>query len=111
MSLGIRQPPIELDGLDDQILPGQLGVFELCDADRRVRYIGYAGGREPFGLRSAIGRAVPHLSPPARFVRWELTHGYLSRWKELLMLHVAEHGVLPPDNPPNDDPEGRLSLR
>lgn len=84
-------------------VPGQLGVFEIAGEDRSVRRLGYAGGREPFGLRSALEAAMAAVEDPAepRYFRVELTHAYLTRWEELLMVHQAVNGELPPDNRPD----------
>ena len=45
--------------------------------------------------------------PRACQIRIEITASYLSRYRELLMLHKAYHGELPPENP--NIPLGRLS--
>ncbi len=74
-------------------LPAQLGVYEIGDADGHVVKIGYAGGRSTFGLRSALLEECSSASGD-RF-RIEFTHGYLTRYEELLMLYAAEHGVAP----------------
>ena len=37
-------------------LPGQLGVYQIADAAGTILYIGQAGGRSPFGLRSELQR-------------------------------------------------------
>jgi hypothetical protein len=88
-------------------LPGQLGVFELAADDGEVRRIGYAGARQPFGVRSALEPFVGRY--PA--FRWECTTAYLTRWQELLMVHKASHdGALPPDNPESPGQFGRLSV-
>jgi hypothetical protein len=89
-------------------LPGQLGVFELADRDGRVVLIGYAGGRSLFGLRSAVEEAWRATDNAAQF-RHEVTMQYLSRYKELLMLHVADHGALPIHNHDAPSTFGRLS--
>lgn len=88
-------------------LPGQLGVFELAGADGEVVYVGYAGGRSTFGLRSAVADAAAGISGAERF-RVEVTSAYLTRYRELLMLHVARHGRLPLANAP-EPALGRLS--
>jgi len=88
-----------LADLDPADLPGQLGVFELADEAGRVLFIGYAGGRSLFGLRSEIAAAAEAVAG-ARNVRYEVTTAYHSRYRELLMAHVADHGALPPANPP-----------
>lgn len=87
-------------------VPAQLGVYEIGDDDGTVLRIGYAGGRELFGLRSALENERT-ARPNARF-RYELTNGYLTRFEELLMLHQAEHGHLPPGNGDRLHPIGRL---
>lgn len=75
-------------------LPGQLGVFQLGDADGEVIYIGFAGGDSPFGLRGEIERAVA-ACPGATCFRIEVNMQYSSRYRELLMLHEADRGELP----------------
>ena len=89
-------------------LPAQLGVFEIADADNRVLMIGYAGGHELFGLRSALERELER--PGAARFRHEFTHGYLTRWEELLMIHHADHGRLPDGNQDRLHPVGRLTI-
>ncbi len=106
MAVRLVKPWRPLAGLDPAGLPGQLGVFELGDAAGRVVFIGYAGGRSRFGLRSAITAAAAAVDEASRF-RFEVTTAYLSRYHELLMAHVADHGDLPPANPPMT--LGRLS--
>jgi len=88
-------------------LPGQLGVFELADAAGRTIYIGCADAGSLFGLRSAVGDAAG-VHEDAESFRVEVTTAYDTRWRELLMAHHAEHGVLPCHNtePPG---LGRLS--
>ena len=81
------------------LLRGNLGVFQLADAQQNTRYIGYAGGKSLFGLKGEVSAAIERL-PAAKLVRWEVTTSYLSRYKELLMLHHYDYGELPPDNPP-----------
>jgi hypothetical protein len=93
----MRGPWHELESSD--ALPGHMGVFELADAGGRIVYIGYAGGRSRFGLRGEVAAAAARL-PAARRYRVEVTTAYLTRWQELLMVHGADHGGLPPGNPP-----------
>ncbi|MGO8920981.1 MAG: hypothetical protein ACLQJR_34245 [Stellaceae bacterium] len=89
-------------------LPGQLGVFELGDGEGRVLQIGYAGGRSLFGLRSEI-EAARQRHRGARQFRYEVTMQYLTRYQELLMLHLADHGALPEGNRGERMKLGRLS--
>lgn len=77
-------------------LRGELGVYHLGDEAGRVLRIGYAGGRSLFGLRGELA-AVLAAGEAARF-RVEVTAQYLSRYEELLMVHKADFGDLPPGN-------------
>ena len=88
-------------------LGGQLGVYQLGDREGVVTLIGYAGGRSRYGLRGELGAHLGRAGA-SRF-RVEATSAYLSRYRELLMVHVADHGRLPPGN--DEDPAriGRLS--
>jgi len=78
-------------------LAGHMGVFELADAAGRVLYIGRADARSRFGLRSAVADAARAVSDATHF-RVEVTTAYHSRHLELLMVHEADHGALPPGN-------------
>ena len=108
MSLRLDKPWTELVGLDPAELPAQLGVFQLGDQAGEVLYIGYAGGKETFGLRTAIVAEQGRIGAAATHVRWELTHGYLSRWEELMMVHQFDHGAAPAASRPEAIPVGRL---
>ncbi|MFZ5779570.1 MAG: DUF7508 domain-containing protein [Pseudomonadota bacterium] len=90
-------------------LPGQLGVYQVADASGTVVYIGQAGARSPFGLRSELQREASARAAGHQF-RIEVNQQYRSRWFELLMVHKADHGALPSDNARNPPPGlGRLS--
>jgi hypothetical protein len=89
-------------------LPGQLGVYQIADAAGEVVYIGQAGGRSPFGLRTELAREAAARGPGFQF-RVEVNMQYRTRWFELLMVHKADHGGLPADNAKNPPPLGRLS--
>lgn len=108
MTIRVSKPWIELSSIDDQDLPAQLGVFQLADVDGHVLYIGHAGGRDAFGLRTAIGAARSEVQSAVR-LRFELTHGYMSRWEELMMIHHFDHGAFPPANDETRAPRGRLN--
>ncbi len=82
------------DLADSNALSGHMGVFELGDAQGKVLYIGFAGGRSRFGLRGEVAAAAARV-PAARRYRCEVTTAYLTRWQELLMVHHADHGALP----------------
>ena len=82
--------------LDKQkLLLGQLGVFQLADDQNQILFIGYAGGHSSFGLRSEIHDSWSRI-PEATCYRLEINSAYLTRYQELLMVYVADHGALPP---------------
>jgi len=96
-------------GLPIAKLPGQMGVFELADREHKVLLIAEAGGRSRFGLRGELERELRD-APQARFYRYEVTTAYRTRFIELLMAHVADHGDVPPLNVGRATPSlGRLS--
>ena len=97
MPIQLDKPWLPLDAAAR--LPGQLGVFELADEAGRVRFIGSAGGRSRFGLRSEVLAAAQRIPQACRF-RVEVTMAYRTRHLELLMAHKANQGALPPDNDP-----------
>jgi hypothetical protein len=96
MGVRLEKPWRDLTAANVAALDGELGVYQLGDAEGRVVRIGYAGGRTLFGLRSELAAALA-AGEAARF-RTEVTAGYMSRYDELLMVHVADHGALPPGN-------------
>jgi hypothetical protein len=110
MAIRLEKPWIALTPEAVKALPGQLGVYQLADAEGRVVYIGFAGGRSLFGLRSELERALKERPGGAALFRVEVNQQYTSRHRELLMLHVADHGSLPVVNAA-DPPAGlgRLS--
>ena len=73
-----------------------MGVFELADDGGEVVFIGYAGGRSLFGLRGELD-AMRGRSRASLF-RYEVNTAYLTRYQELLMVFVADHGRLPAEN-------------
>ena len=89
-------------------LPGQLGIYQIADAAGTMLYLGQAGARAPFGLRSELQRELAERGPDYQF-RVAVNQQYRTRWFELLMVHQADHGSLPPDNAKNPPPLGRLS--
>jgi hypothetical protein len=106
MKARLEKPWLLLE--DDSIarVPAHLGVYQLADEIGRVLFIGYAGGRSLFGLR---GEIASHLGSDALQFRYESNMQYLTRYRELLMLHIADYGELPPMNPADIHPKlGRL---
>lgn len=87
---------------------GHMGVYQLSSPEGDVFFIGYAGGRSVFGLRGELEQKLVTNGDRAAWFRCEVTTAYLSRYKELLMVHVADHGSLPAENDA-DETLGRLS--
>ena len=110
MGIRLDKPWAALDAATVRRLPGQLGVYQIAEADGSIVYIGFAGGRSLFGLRSELERWLrDRAGKPTQF-RYEVNMQYTSRHQELLMLHVADHGRLPPANNDIDQKKlGRLS--
>ncbi|HTX51537.1 MAG TPA: hypothetical protein VME40_19340 [Caulobacteraceae bacterium] len=96
MGVRLDKPWRDLIAANVAALAGELGVYQLADAEGRVVRIGYAGGRTLFGLRSELQAAL-HGGEAAKF-RVEVTSQYLSRYEELLMVHKADFDALPPGN-------------
>lgn len=96
MSVRLEKPWRALTTQAVASLAGELGVYQLGDAEGRVVRIGYAGGRTLFGLRGELEAAL--ASGEAAQFRTEVTANYLSRWEELLMVHKADFGALPAGN-------------
>jgi hypothetical protein len=96
MGVRLEKPWRDLTAANVAALAGELGVYQLADADGHIVRIGYAGGRTLFGLRSELASALS-AGEAAKF-RTEVTAQYLSRYEELLMVHKADYGALPPGN-------------
>lgn len=110
MSIRLEKPWVTLDAAAVRRLPGQLGVYQIAEPDGSIVYIGYAGGRTLFGLRSEMERWLKRREGKATRFRYEVNMQYMSRHQELLMLHVADHGSLPAGNAETDQRRlGRLS--
>ncbi|MBI2887957.1 MAG: hypothetical protein HYY02_12205 [Chloroflexi bacterium] len=94
----IRMPWAEFDPANPRALSGSNGAYELEDAEGRVVYIGYAGGKDLFGLRGKIIRHFSDQEPnPAirgrvRRFHYEITSMWLSRWVELLGRYRENNG-------------------
>jgi hypothetical protein len=107
---GVRMhaPWIPLDEANVEAVGAHMGVYEL-GTDGEVGLIGFAGGRSLFGLRGELRRALRQPQWSGASFRYEVTTAYLSRYKELLMVHVADHGSLPASNTADGDGLGRMS--
>ena len=103
MALRLTKPWRALTAENATALPGQLGVYELADAAGNTVAFGFAGARALFGLRSELLRHVEAPPHGATQFRVEVNTQYQTRFRELLMVHQADHGALPPvnaENPP-----------
>ncbi len=99
--------PLTLGGIAP--VAGHMGVYQLADAQGTQRYIGFAGARSLHGMRGELQRWLDAPGANTHY-RIEITTAYTTRWLELLMVHVARHGRLPPENPETDARRlGRLS--
>jgi len=109
MRLRLDKPWKPLTAESAARLPGQLGVYQVADASGAILFIGHAGARSPFGLRSELQREFAERGEGCQF-RVEVNQQYRTRWLEMLMVHQADHGSLPADNATNPPPNlGRLS--
>ena len=106
--LDIAKPWILLTADAIDALPAQLGVYQIADEAGVVAKIGYAGGTTAFGMRTVLVAELE--AKTGTHFRYQFTHGYLTRWEELLMEHHGLHGELPPGNADHDRPLGRLSV-
>ncbi len=95
MSIRLSKPFTALNPENISRIQGQLGVYQLADASGEIFYIGYAGGRSLFGLHGELKRELLAHENRAIQFRCEVNMQYISRYEELLMLHMADHGELP----------------
>ncbi|MGE0765848.1 MAG: hypothetical protein AB7L90_05250 [Hyphomicrobiaceae bacterium] len=110
MAIRMTKPWAALTPDNVKKLPGQLGVFQLADEAGNVVFIGFAGGRSLFGVRSELEKAVAEPPSAATQFRVEINQQYTTRYQELLMLHVHDHGDVPAGNVGKPLPRlGRLS--
>lgn len=110
MAIRLDKDWIDLTDENVQKLAGQLGVYQLGNADGDILYIGVAGGRSLFGLRGEIGKALDDPPTDATCFRYEVNSCYSTRHQELLMVFKADHDRLPVANTDVDESQlGRLS--
>lgn len=74
-----------------------VGVYELRSPAGTVR-IDYAGARSRLGLRGDLLALAGDETAETLEFRSEVVTTYLTRWAELLGVHLARHGRLPVDN-------------
>jgi hypothetical protein len=110
MAIRMTKPWLELSTENVKALSAQLGVYQIADASGLVVLIGMAGGRSLFGLRGEVEKALKERPSGAAKFRVEVNQQYMTRWQELLMVHVHDHGALPVENQKDPPPRlGRLS--
>ena len=110
MAIRMTKPWVPLTAENIKKLPGQLGVYQLADAKGDTVFIGFAGGRSLFGVRSELMKALEEKTAGATQYRVEINQQYTTRYQELLMAHVADHGDVPSGNKGKPLPRlGRLS--
>lgn len=107
MQVRMNKPWMLLTAQSVKRLSGQLGVYQIQDRSRQVVFIGYAGGRSLFGLRGELQRELANRAEDHSF-RYEVTMQYMTRYKELLMVHVADHSQLPLENRSSSPQLGRM---
>jgi hypothetical protein len=111
MSASMTKPWIDVTPSALAEIPVTTGVYEVRTAAGDVLDIGYAGSREPFGLRSALQRLVAEFGEQSLQLRYEQHVQYHSRYLELVLSYRAGHGGSVPDRVANRTPavHGRLS--
>ena len=108
MSIRMDKPWIPLTDENLKLVKGQLGIYQLGSESEGVTFIGCADARTLFGLK---GELLSHLEARLNIsFRVEVTSAYQTRYRELLMVHFADHHCYPRDNKESDLPKlGRLS--
>ncbi|MBD3647945.1 MAG: hypothetical protein HUJ31_10960 [Pseudomonadales bacterium] len=108
MSIRLEKPWIPLTADNVEQVAGHMGVYQLGSANGEVVFVGMAGGRSLFGLRGELQARLGSTS--ATQFRYEVNTAYLTRYRELLMIHRADFGSLPAENSEEDARGlGRLS--
>lgn len=111
MSVRMKKAWLELTLDNVAALGGELGVYELANEQEQILRIGFAGGRSLFGLRSELSKALEEYCGSRTFFRVEVHCQYMSRYEELLMVHLADHEALPLGNASEQMRKiGRLSI-
>ena len=100
----IRKPWTQPSAETIRAIPAVVGVYEIADAEGNLLYIGQAGGREPFGLRTRIALHFgldaaggddpnPVLRERAAQFRWEANQQYTTKRLEMLMQFQRDQGA------------------
>jgi len=91
-------------------LAGNLGVYQLADAEGEIVYIGAATGQSLYGLRGEVMEKAENPPEGAVQFRVEVNTAYRTRKNELLAAYIHDHGRLPAANTDVDPSRlGRLS--
>jgi hypothetical protein len=110
MAIRMDKPWRALDDAAIKSLSGQLGIYQIADAQDQIIFIGFAGGRSLFGLRGELQAQKDARADAGVKFRVEVNMAYQTRYRELLMVYKADHGDLPLDNRADPPPNlGRLS--
>ncbi|MCA9821585.1 MAG: hypothetical protein KC470_03180 [Dehalococcoidia bacterium] len=110
MAIALTKPWRPLNEAEVAKLGGHMGVYELGNEDGEVVYVGFAGGKSRFGLKGELMRVLREEPERSTRFRVEVTTAYATRYRELLMAHLAESGALPEQNRNERLPSlGRLS--
>ncbi len=110
MAIALTKPWRPLTEGEVAKLAGQMGVYELGNEAGEAVYVGYAGGKSLFGLKGELSRILGEEPRRAASFRVEVTTAYMTRYRELLMAHVAASGAVPEQNRNERLPSlGRLS--
>jgi hypothetical protein len=102
MSVRMSSAWQKLSALEVAGVGGYMGVYEVCTLDGEVVRVGYAGGQSRFGLRGELASQLELYGENCALMRVEITSSYLSRYQELVAVHLHDHGRMPRDN--DDDP-------
>ena len=98
MATRMVKPWLALNRENALRLPGHLGIFQLANDAGEIVYIGCADARTRFGLREVVTQALDEDIAGASQFRTESTMAYHSRVRELLQIHLHDHGILPGTN-------------
>ena len=98
MASRLTKPWIPIAEADSK-LKGHMGVFQLADAQGELIYMGFAGGKSIYGLRGEVAAASAQFDEAASY-RIEITTSYMTRFRELMMVYIADNGHPPRLNPP-----------